>query len=78
MQPNDCDLHPLAHSDLAQIRRCADCGCVHVDIGPMTVRLDDAGLKMLARTIECAANNVAGHDNVLDWSRRRGSRPGSA
>ena len=45
--PKPCTHETLAHNAVAHVQRCAECACVSIHIGPMTVRLDEGGLETL-------------------------------
>lgn len=42
-----CDHEVLARSGYAQVSRCKECFCVSLDIGAVTLRLDEASLETL-------------------------------
>jgi hypothetical protein len=42
-----CSQETLAQNSVAHVQRCADCGCISIHMGPVTVRLDDGSLEAL-------------------------------
>ena len=53
-----CQPQLLAQSPLAQVFHCPECGCVSVNIGPFTVRLDQDGLEDLWAVLGKALNEL--------------------
>ncbi|MEM9188119.1 MAG: hypothetical protein AAGF12_02995 [Myxococcota bacterium] len=45
--PKSCQHETLAQTPMMHIQRCIDCGCVTIHLGPISVRMDDAGLEGL-------------------------------
>ncbi|MBL8915271.1 MAG: hypothetical protein JNM17_31495 [Archangium sp.] len=54
-----CHPETIATSALAQVQRCAHCGCISVHLGPVTVRVDEAGLKALTALFDEANRHLA-------------------
>lgn len=54
-----CHPETIATNGLAQVQRCAHCGCISVHLGPVTVRVDEAGLKSLAALFDEAQHHLA-------------------
>lgn len=46
-----CQHLTLARSGIATISYCPDCGCVSVDMGPCTIRIEESGLEALWKTL---------------------------
>lgn len=54
-----CHPETIATNALAQVQRCAHCGCISVHLGPVTVRVDEAGLKALASLFDEAKGQLS-------------------
>ena len=48
-------LHPLATDGGYLVQYCEDCDIVHVDVGPVTLRLRTGALETLARVLQRAS-----------------------
>ncbi len=44
---NSCNHEVIARNGIARVCLCKDCSCVSVDIGAVTVRLDESSLETL-------------------------------
>jgi hypothetical protein len=71
--PKACRHETLAHNGVAHVQRCTDCSCVSIHLGPVTVRLNDAGLEGLWAVLgEAAAELHARRSRELPTMGRRG------
>ncbi|MBL9037437.1 MAG: hypothetical protein JNG84_02875 [Archangium sp.] len=54
MSSKVCHLETLANNGVAHVQRCTDCGGVTIHIGPVSLRLDTAGLEALSSVLDTA------------------------
>lgn len=69
-----CHYETLAMNELAQVQRCTECGGLTVQVGPVSVRLDERTFLSLLGVLGEAASRL--HHNQR-WSSIEG-RPGLA
>jgi hypothetical protein len=50
MSSDGCQRVRLCQGDCAEVSRC-DCGHLHVSVGPMTLRVEEAVLRSLSETL---------------------------
>ncbi len=44
---NSCRYETLAGNGVATVQRCTSCNCISLNVGPVTLRLDDGALEAL-------------------------------
>jgi hypothetical protein len=71
----NCRLETVGHAGYVHVQRCLDCGCVSIHVGPVTIRVDRAGLVMLARACTDAIDVL---ESPLDAPRVPTTARGSA
>lgn len=42
--PTQCRPVTIAKNSVAEVQRCQDCGCISINLGAFTVRMDESGL----------------------------------
>ena len=75
MPAKECQHENLAHNGAAHVQRCADCGCISIHMGPVTVRFDDYGLEALWSVLGDACAVL--HERYARITPPRGPRGGA-
>jgi hypothetical protein len=59
--PSSCRPIFLSQNGFAHISRCADCGSISVSFGPITFRVDEAGMRALLDASRQACATLDAH-----------------